>query len=131
MKTKTNQLDQTSDWREEFDKLFSTGFGVKGVDWFESNRFDGPNGEGKTVCQLKNFIQFILDQQEQRHQREMEEIKKQIDYSRAHHEVVLQCWEDETKDVFKTKREVRVFLNALDEFDRLIDQISQSINKQK
>lgn len=48
------------------------------------------------------------------------ELLEQIDWAIAHHEVVLDNWEDEPKDVFKTKREVKVFLSALEQIRELL-----------
>jgi len=58
--------------------------------------------------------------------KEMREmIEKEIEYSKSHHEVVLENWEEDKSDVFKSKSEVRGFLIALDAFKELLEQLEE------
>lgn len=77
----------------------------------------------------KEIVDFVLELIQSAHlkwNKEMREmIEKEIEYSKSHHEVVLENWEEDKSDVFKSKSEVRGFLIALDAFKELLEQLEE------
>jgi hypothetical protein len=56
----------------------------------------------------------------------LQELLQHIDDSIVHHEVTLDGWDEEPKDVFKTKNEVKVFLSALYQFKEMLEDAIKS-----
>lgn len=71
-------------------------------------------------------IQELIHSERLKWNKEMrEKIEQEIEYSKSHHEVVLENWEEDKSDVFKSKSEVRGFLIALDAFKELLEQLEE------
>lgn len=72
---KTKKIDQTSDWREELLVIVKNFLYQKmqGISWALNDKGVPPAYEP-----IANLIQSLIDQQEQRHQREMSDYLERI-----------------------------------------------------
>lgn len=124
MKNKINQPDQTSYWREKLRQMQDVSFNLF--------QFNGTYDDSWQ----EDFIQSILDQQEQRHQREVERVEKKIgnkwlDFLKS----ILYANGNILKASFVVEPEKYIVSieDNIGDFSKTITlhQISQSINKQK